>query len=102
MNYILNTKAKKIEIFWDNANEYQGLINFLAQYPITEEKEIISIQSPYRTNIPNTITWENNGYSTSTKTIDSTSIGNSITICDDYLSGTIRADNSASIIDSAS
>ena len=64
MNYILNTKTKKIEIYWDNQNEYQGLINFLSQYPITEENSPHIVKR--ETYSPNTITWTNNSYSTST------------------------------------
>ena len=28
MNYILNTKTKKVEIYWDNQNEYQAFRKF--------------------------------------------------------------------------
>ena len=90
MNYILNTKTKKIEIYWDNQNEYQGLINFLSQYPITEEN------SPYivkrETYLPNTITWTNNSYSTSTA--DAIRAIDGIT-CTDSLSSTITLSNDA-------
>lgn len=58
MNYILNTKTKKVEIYWDNNNEYQAIINFLSQCVLTEE------QSPYIIKAnelpPNTITWNTN------------------------------------------
>ena len=76
MNYILNTKTKKIEIFWDNQNEYQALINFISGFSITEE------QSPYIVKTPEfgqpTITWATNN------------LPNSYTICDGgILNGTI-------------
>lgn len=59
MNYILNTKTKKVEIYWDNQNEYQAIINFLSQCVLTEEKEN---QYFVKTNeIPShTITWNTN------------------------------------------
>lgn len=46
MNYILNTKTKKIEIFWDNQNEYQALINFISNFPITEEQNSYVVKTP--------------------------------------------------------
>ena len=78
MNYILNTKTKKIEIFWDNQNEYQALINFISNFPITEE------QSPYIVKTPEfgnpSITWATNN------------LPNSYTICDGgILNGTITS-----------
>ena len=90
MNYILNTKAKKIEIYWDNQNEYQGLINFLSQYPITEENSPHIVKR--ETYSPNTITWANNSYSTSTA--DAVRAIEGIT-CTDSLSGTITLSNDA-------
>lgn len=65
MNYILNTKTKKVEIYWDNANEYQGLINFLSQFPITEEVKNKTFEhTPSDTT---TITWANHSpYCTNT------------------------------------
>lgn len=59
MNYILNTKTKKVEIYWDNQNEYQTIINFLSQCVLTEEKEN---QYSIKTNEipPHTITWATN------------------------------------------
>lgn len=69
MNYILNTKTKKVEIYWDNQNEYQTIINFLSQCTLTEEKEnqyfIKTNEIPPRTitwttnNLPNNITIDN-------------------------------------------
>ena len=82
MNYILNTKTKKIEIYWDNQNEYQGLINFLSQYPITEEKS--SSPAKIESYSPNAITWTNNVCSSSTSDILRTDA-----ICYDSLSGTV-------------
>lgn len=59
MNYVLNTKTKKVEIYWDNQNEYQAIINFLSQCTLTEEKEN---QYFIKTNEipPRTITWNTN------------------------------------------
>ena len=58
MNYILNTKTKKVEIFWDTQEEYRALINFISNFPITEE------QSPYIVKTPEfgnpCITWATN------------------------------------------
>ena len=78
MNYILNTKTKKMEIFWDNQNEYQALINFISNFSITEE------QSPYIIKTPEfgqpSITWATNN------------LPNSYTICDGgILNGTIMS-----------
>lgn len=79
MNYILNTKTKKVEIYWDNQNEYQAIINFLSQCVLTEEKEN---QYFIKTNEvpPRTITWNTNN------------LPNSYTICDgSILNGTIMS-----------
>lgn len=46
MNYILNTKTKKVEIYWDNQNEYQALINFLSDFTITEEQNTYTVKNP--------------------------------------------------------
>ena len=46
MNYILNTKTKKVEIYWDNQNEYQALINFLSGFTITEEQNTYIVKNP--------------------------------------------------------
>lgn len=78
MNYILNTKTKKIEIFWDNQNEYQAIINFLSQCTLTEEKEnqyfIKTNEMP-----PNTITWNTNNLPNNV-TINGNSLEGIITI----------------------
>ena len=58
MNYILNTKTKKVEIYWDNQNEYQAIINFLSQCVLTEEKNPYIIKTNELS--PNTITWNTN------------------------------------------
>lgn len=58
MNYILNTKTKKVEIYWDNNNEYQAIINFLSQCVLTEEKNPYIITTNELS--PNTITWNTN------------------------------------------
>lgn len=58
MNYILNTKTKKVEIYWDNNNEYQAIINFLSQCVLTEEKNPYIIKAGEL--LPNTITWNTN------------------------------------------
>lgn len=69
MNYILNTITKKIEIYWDNNNEYQAIINFLSQCVLTQEQipHIIKAnETPPRTitwatnNLPNNITFTSN------------------------------------------
>ena len=57
MNYILNTKTKKVEIYWDNNNEYQAIINFLSQCVLTEENPYIIKTGEL---LPNTITWNTN------------------------------------------
>lgn len=58
MNYILNTKTKKLELFWDTQEEYRALINFISNFSITEE------QSPYTVKTPEfrnpSITWATN------------------------------------------
>ena len=58
MNYILNTKTKKLELFWDTQEEYRALINFIYNFSITEE------QSPYTVKKPEfgnpSITWNTN------------------------------------------
>lgn len=58
MNYILNTKTKKVEIYWDSNNEYQAIINFLSQCVLTEEKSPYIIKANELS--PNTITWNTN------------------------------------------
>ena len=58
MNYILNTKTKKVEIFWDNQNEYQALINFISNFSITEEQNPYIIKTPEFGNP--SITWATN------------------------------------------
>ena len=58
MNYILNTKTKKVEIYWDDNNEYQAIINFLSQCVLTEEKSPYIIKANELS--PNTITWNTN------------------------------------------
>ena len=58
MNYVLNTKTKKVEIYWDNQNEYQAIINFLSQCVLTEEKNPYIIKTNELS--PNTITWNTN------------------------------------------
>lgn len=80
MNYILNTKTKKVEIFWDNQNEYQALINFISGFSITEEQSPYIVKTPEFGN-PN-ITWATNN------------LPNSYTICDgNILNGTITVDD---------
>ena len=79
MNYILNTKTKKVEIYWDNNNEYQAIINFLSQCILTEEKENQYFIKTNETS-PRTITWNTNN------------LPNSYTIYDGgILSGTITS-----------
>ena len=77
MNYILNTKTKKIEIFWDNQNEYQALINFISNFPITEE------QSPYIVKTPEfrnpSITWATNNLPNSYTIYDNSILNGTIT-----------------------
>ena len=77
MNYILNTKTKKIEIFWDNQNEYQALINFISNFPITEE------QNPYIVKTPEfgqpSITWATNNLPNSYTIYDNSILNGTIT-----------------------
>lgn len=78
MNYILNTKTKKLELFWDTQEEYRALINFISNFSITEE------QSPYIVKTPEfgnpSITWATNN------------LPNSYTICDGgILNGTVTS-----------
>lgn len=84
MNYILNTKTKKVEIFWDNQNEYQALINFISNFPITEEQSPYIVKTPEfgnpsitwaTNNLPNNITFTGNaleGVTGITTILDST------------------------------
>ena len=58
MNYILNTKTKKLELFWDTQEEYRALINFISNFSITEEQSPYTVKTPEFIN-PN-ITWATN------------------------------------------
>lgn len=79
MNYILNTKTKKVEIYWDNQNEYQALINFLSGFTITEEQNTYTVKNPNFAK-QESITWATNN------------LPNSYTICDGgILNGTIMS-----------
>lgn len=79
MNYILNTKTKKVEIYWDNQNEYQALINFLSGFTITEEQNTYIVKNPDFAK-QESITWAVNN------------LPNSYTICDGgILNGTIMS-----------
>ena len=78
MNYILNTKTKKIEIFWDTQEEYRALINFISNFSITEEQNSYVVKTPEFGNP--SITWATNN------------LPNSYTICDGgILSGTVTS-----------
>ena len=78
MNYILNTKTKKIEIFWDTQEEYRALINFVSNFSITEEQNSYVVKTP-EFGHPS-ITWATNN------------LPNSYTICDGgILNGTITS-----------
>lgn len=78
MNYILNTKTKKVEIFWDNQSEYQALINFISNFSITEEQSSYIVKTP-EFGQPN-ITWATNN------------LPNSYAICEGgILNGTIMS-----------
>lgn len=78
MNYILNTKTKKLELFWDTQEEYRALINFISNFSITEEQNSYVVKTPEFGNP--SITWATNN------------LPNSITICDGgILNGTITS-----------
>lgn len=88
MNYILNTKTKKLEFFWDTQEEYRALINFISNFSITEE------QSPYIVKTPEfenpIITWTTNNLPNS-----ATISGNDVTLgtitCSDKIDTTITS-----------
>ena len=82
MDFILNSKTKKVEIFYENAIEQQAILNFMSQYLTYKEDKTA----------PNTyindpgISWTNavSGIPYTISTISAT----------DNLSGTITLDNS--------
>ena len=78
MDFILNSRAKKVEIFYENAAEQQAILNFMSQYLTYKEDKITS--SIYINN-PG-ISWTN-AVSTTPYTISTT----------DSLSGTIALGN---------
>lgn len=42
MDFILNSRAKKVEIFYENAAEQQAILNFMSQYLTYKEDKAIS------------------------------------------------------------
>lgn len=85
MNYILNTKTKKLELFWDTQEEYRTLINFISSFSITEE------QSPYIVKTPEfgspSITWATNNLPNSI-TIGGNDVALGTIICSDKIDTT--------------
>ena len=85
MNYILNTKTKKLELFWDTQEEYRALINFISNFSITEEQIPYIVKTPEFGNP--SITWSTNNLPNSV-TIN----GNDVTLgtitCSDKIDAT--------------
>ena len=78
MDFILNSRAKKVEIFYENAVEQQAILNFMSQYLTYKEDKTTS--GIYVND--SGISWAN-AVSTTPYTISTT----------DNLSGTIVLDN---------
>lgn len=106
MNYILNTKTKKVEIYWDNQNEYQALINFLSGFSITEEQNPYTVKTPEfenpiitwtTNNLPNSYTISNtlDGTTGITTILDSTAGTAKVSLnngeCSTYVNNSITA-----------
>lgn len=72
MNYILNTKTKKLELFWDTQEEYRALINFISNFSITEEQNPYIVKTPEFGNPSITWTTNNlpNSYTINSNTLD--------------------------------
>lgn len=86
MNYILNTKTKKLELFWDTQEEYRALINFISNFSITEEQSQYIVKTP-EFGQPS-ITWATNNLPNSV-TIDGSSISLGTITCSDKIDTTV-------------
>ena len=82
MDFILNSRAKKVEIFYENAAEQQAILNFMSQYLTYKEDETspgIYINTPG-------ISWADT-VSTAPYTITTNTPSLSSTICLDAITG---------------
>ena len=94
MNYILNTKTKKVEIFWDTQEEYRALINFISNFSITEEQNQYIVKTP-EFGQPS-ITWATNNLPNSI-TINGSDVALGTITCSDKIDGTITASATSNV-----
>ena len=85
MDFILNSKTKKVEIFYENAAEQQAILNFMSQYLTYKEDKTtpnIYINNPG-------ISWAN-AVSTTPYTISTTDNLSGIVVLDNCSDSTIN------------
>lgn len=83
MDFILNSRSKKVEIFYETAAEQQAILNFMSQYLTYKEDKTspnIYINTPE-------ISWANVASTTAPYTITTNTPNLSSTICLDTITG---------------